>query len=221
MTAPTRRNAARTPLAICAFCASSSRIDQRYLDLAQEVGTELARRGHSLVSGGAIVSCMGEVARSARAGGARTVGVIPESLVSVEISDEGNDELIITPDMRSRKGEMERRSDAFLVLPGGLGTLEELFEIWTARVLGLHEKPVVILDPYGLYDQLRDFIEHLLDQGFARPKVFDAIGWTASVPEAFDLLERRQVRIEATAEDYAEAEPGAMPTTISPTDPRP
>ncbi|RAY14479.1 TIGR00730 family Rossman fold protein [Actinomadura craniellae] len=194
--------------AICVFCASSSRIDRRYLDLAAETGAELARRGHTLVSGGATVSCMGEVARAARAGGARTVGVIPEGLVSVEISDEDNDELIVTPDMRSRKGEMDRRSDAFLVLPGGLGTLEELFEIWTARVLGMHDKPLVILDPWGVYDPLRDLMTGLADQGFARPKIFDAVGWTDSVPEAFDLLERTQPRIEATAEDYTEAVAG-------------
>lgn len=195
-------------LAVCVFCASSSRIERRYLDLATEVGAELARRGHTLVSGGAQLSCMGAVARAARAGGARTVGVIPEFLVDVEVCDTGNDELLVTKDMRSRKGEMDRRSDAFLVLPGGLGTLEELLEIWTTRVLGVHHKPLVILDPYGLYDPLRELVTHLLDHGFARPKVFDAVGWTASVPEAFDLLAKAPVRIEATAEDYAEAEPG-------------
>ncbi|GAA2603050.1 TIGR00730 family Rossman fold protein [Actinomadura fulvescens] len=193
-------------LAVCVFCASSSKIDPKYLDLATRVGAELAGRGHALVSGGAQVSCMGAVARAARAGGARTIGVIPEGLVSVEISDEDNDELVVTPDMRARKGEMDRRSDAFLVLPGGIGTLEELFEIWTARVLGMHTKPVVILDPYGVYDPLRELMTGLVDQGFARAKVFDAIGWTGSVDEAFDLLERSQPRIEPTAEDYAEAE---------------
>ncbi|HEX2314862.1 MAG TPA: TIGR00730 family Rossman fold protein [Thermomonospora sp.] len=194
-------------LAVCVFCASSSRIDPAYVELAAETGAELARRGHSLVSGGAQVSCMGAVARAARAGGARTVGVIPEALVSVEISDEDNDELVVTPDMRSRKAEMDRRSDAFLVLPGGIGTLEELFEIWTARVLGMHDKPLVILDPTGVYEPLRELMTSLADQGFARPKIFDAVGWTASVSEAFDLLEGRTVRIEPTAEDYAESEP--------------
>ncbi|SEG42266.1 hypothetical protein SAMN04489712_105127 [Thermomonospora echinospora] len=194
-------------LAVCVFCASSSRIDRRYLELAGQAGAELARRGHTLVSGGAQVSCMGAVARAARAGGARTIGVIPQALVSVEISDEDNDELIVTPDMRSRKGEMDRRSDAFLVLPGGIGTLEELFEIWTGRVLGMHDKPLVILDPYGVYDPLRELMVKLSDQGFTRPKIFDAIGWTGSVTEAFDLLEGAPVRIQPTAEDYAEAEP--------------
>ncbi|MFI0483768.1 TIGR00730 family Rossman fold protein [Actinomadura sp. 9N215] len=193
-------------LAVCVFCSSSGTIDRRYVDLAAQAGAELARRGHSLVSGGAQVSCMGAVARAARAGGARTVGVIPEGLVSVEISDEDNDELIVTPDMRTRKGEMDRRSDAFLVLPGGIGTLEELFEVWTARVLAMHAKPVVILDPTGVYDPLRELMRGLTEQGFARAKIWDAIGWTNSVPEAFDLLERSQPRIEFSPEDYAEAE---------------
>lgn len=194
------------PLAVCVFCSSSSKIDPVYRDLAAEVGAELARRGHSLVSGGAQVSCMGAVARAARAGGARTVGVIPEGLVSVEISDEDNDELIVTPDMRTRKGEMDRRSDAFLILPGGIGTLEELFEVWTARVLAMHEKPVVILDPTGVYEPLRELMKGLTEQGFARPRIWDAIGWTATVAEAFDLLELAQPRIEFSPEDYAEAE---------------
>jgi uncharacterized protein (TIGR00730 family) len=192
---------------ICVFCASSSRIERRYLDLATEAGAELARRGHSLVSGGATVSCMGAVASAARAGGAATVGVIPQTLVDIEIADNDSTTLIVTEDMRSRKAEMDRRSDAFLVLPGGLGTLEELFEIWSARVLGLHDKQLVILDPYGLYDPLRELMTHLLDAGFARPKVFDAVGWAHDVAEAFDLLEQRPVRIQPTAEDYAEAEP--------------
>ncbi|WP_433181354.1 TIGR00730 family Rossman fold protein [Actinoallomurus sp. CA-150999] len=192
---------------ICVFCSSSGRIDRRYVDLAAEAGAELARRGHALVSGGATVSCMGAVARAAREGGAQTVGVIPQALVDVEIADDDSAELVVTEDMRSRKGEMDRRSDAFLVLPGGLGTLEELFEVWTARVLGLHEKPIAILDPDGLYDPLRELMKHLLNEGFARPRIFDAIGWTTTVEEAFDHLERSPVRLQPTAEDYIEAEP--------------
>jgi uncharacterized protein (TIGR00730 family) len=191
---------------ICVFCSSSGRIDQRYLDLATDAGGELARRGHTLVSGGATVSCMGAIARAARAGGAPTIGVIPRALVDIEIADEDS-ELVVTEDMRSRKGEMDRRSEAFLVLPGGLGTLEELFEIWTSRVLGMHDKPIAILDPYGLYEPLRELMKHLLDEGFARPRIFDAIGWTSTVAGAFDHLERSPVRLEATAEDYLESEP--------------
>ncbi|MFB4299304.1 TIGR00730 family Rossman fold protein [Actinomadura sp. NTSP31] len=193
-------------LAVCVFCSSSAKIDRRYVDLAAEVGDELARRGHSLVSGGGRVSCMGAVARAARAGGARTVGVIPAGLADLEVSDDESDELVVTPDMRSRKGEMDRRSDAFLILPGGIGTLEELFEIWTARTLGMHDKAVVILDPTGVYEPLRELMKGLTEQGFARPKIWDAVGWTADVSEAFDLLERSQPKIAMSVEDYAEAE---------------
>jgi uncharacterized protein (TIGR00730 family) len=149
---------------------------------------------------------MGAVARAAREGGARTIGVIPRALVEIEIADDDAD-LVVTDDMRSRKAEMDRRSDGFLVLPGGLGTLEELFEIWTSRVLGMHQKPIAILDPHGLYEPLRDLMKHLLEEGFARPSIFDAIGWTSSVAEAFDHLERSPVRMEPTAEDYLESEP--------------
>jgi uncharacterized protein (TIGR00730 family) len=191
---------------ICVFCSSSGRIDARYLELATDAGAELARRGHTLVSGGATVSCMGAVARAARDGGARTIGVIPRALVDIEVADE-DAELVVTDDMRTRKGEMDRRSEAFLVLPGGLGTLEELFEIWTSRILGMHDKPIAILDPYGLYEPLRELMKHLLDEGFARPRIFDAIGWTTTVAEAFEHLERSQVRLEPTAEDYLESEP--------------
>src|SRR5437764_11084940 len=176
--------------AICVFCASSERIPQRYVDLDGEVGAEIARRGHTLVTGGGSVSCMGAVARSARAGGARTVGIIPEALLAWEVADEEADELVVTPDMRVRKGEMDRRSDAFLTLPGGLGTLEELLEIWVARILRMHDKPVVVLDPDGAFVHLRAQVERLVEDGFARPSVHDAIAWAADVGEAFDLLER-------------------------------
>src|SRR5437588_6637739 len=121
--------------AVCVFCASSERIDRRYLELAAAVGTELARRGYTLVTGGGRVSCMGAVARAARAGGARTVGVIPRALLRLEVADTDADDLVVTEDMRTRKGEMERRADGFLALPAGLGTLEEVLEIWVARSL--------------------------------------------------------------------------------------
>ncbi|WP_432926097.1 TIGR00730 family Rossman fold protein [Microbispora sp. CA-135349] len=190
---------------VCVYCSSSQKIDRKYLDLAAEVGTELARRGHGLVSGGAIVSCMGEVARATRAGGGHTIGVIPQALVDIEISDTDSDELIVTTDMRERKGIMDARSDAFLVLPGGIGTLEELFEIWTSRVLGLHERPLVVLDPWGLYRPLRDLVDGMYEQGFTRPNVFDAISWATTVEEALDLLERPAPHLSPTGEELGES----------------
>ena len=101
---------------ICVFCASSERIDPRFIDLATDVGTEIARRGYDLVSGGGSVSCMGALARAVRAGGGRTIGVIPQALVEMEVADHDADELVVTRDMQERKGVMERRSDAFLSL---------------------------------------------------------------------------------------------------------
>jgi uncharacterized protein (TIGR00730 family) len=192
---------------ICVFCASSERIDARYVDLAADVGAELARRGHTLVSGGGSVSCMGAVARAARAGGAHTVGIIPEALLAWEVADEDATELVVTADMRERKGEMDRRADAFLTLPGGLGTLEELLEIWVARILRLHDKPVVVLDPDGVFAPLREQVERLVGAGFARPHVHEAVAWTDDVATAFDLLERLPAVTQPTPDEVLEAEP--------------
>jgi uncharacterized protein (TIGR00730 family) len=175
---------------VCVYCSSSEKIDQKYRDLARDAGTELARRGHTLVSGGAKVSCMGGIARAVRAAGGRTIGVIPRALVDVEIADTDADELIVTADMRERKGVMDARSDAFLVLPGGIGTLEELFEIWTTRVLGLHDRPLVVLDPWGFFAPLRELVARMHAEGFTRPNVFDVIAWAATIEEAFELLEK-------------------------------
>jgi uncharacterized protein (TIGR00730 family) len=192
---------------ICVYCASSERIDRRYIELAAAVGTELARRGHTLVSGGGRVSCMGALARAARAGGANTIGVIPRALLAMEVADVDADELVISSDMRERKGEMDRRSDAFLALPGGLGTLEEVFEIWVSRSLGMHGKPLVVLDPDGVFAMLRAQIDDLVLRGFARPAVRDAIAWTTDIGEAFDLLESHPPRLLPTAGEVLESEP--------------
>ena len=175
--------------AVCVFCSSSNRIDQSYVELAAAVGTELAVRGHSLVSGAGSVSCMGAVARAARAGGAFTLGVIPQVLLDLEVADRDADELLVTHDMRSRKGLMDARSDAFLTLPGGLGTLEELLEIWVSRTLAMHAKPLVVLDPDGVYDGLRTQVDLLVARGFVRPAARDAVVWVTKVGAAFDAIE--------------------------------
>jgi hypothetical protein len=177
--------------------------------LASAVGTELARRGHTLVSGGGSVSCMGAVARAARAGGARTVGVIPQMLVDLEVADHDAHELVVTPDMRARKGAMDERADAFLTLPGGLGTLEELLEIWVSRTLAMHGKPVVVLDPDGLYDPLRRQVEVLTERGFVRAAARDTVHWARDVAEAFDAIEHgwSEPALTAPADELLEAEP--------------
>ena len=195
--------------AVCVFCSSSGRIDPSYVELAAAVGTELARRGHTLVSGGGSVSCMGAVARAARAGGARTVGVVPRVLVDLEVADHDADELVVTPDMRTRKGEMDDRADAFLTLPGGLGTLEELLEIWVSRTLAMHSKPVVVLDPDGLYDPLREQVDLLVQRGFVRPGARDAVHWVREIGAAFDLIEHDPVpaTVLAAPDELLESEP--------------
>ena len=150
--------------AICVFCASSRTLDQRWLDLAAETGAELARRGHTLVSGGGCVGMMGALADGARSAGGRTVGVIPQSLVDLEVADLASDELLVTDSMASRKTLMIDKSDAFLTLPGGLGTLDELFEVWTTATLALHAKPMVLIDTDGFYRPLLDWLDALADQ---------------------------------------------------------
>lgn len=194
---------------VCVFCSSSGRIDPSYVQLAADVGAELARRGHTLVSGGGSVSCMGAVAEAVRAGGAHTVGVIPRTLVALEVADHDADELVVTPDMRTRKAAMDERCDAFLTLPGGLGTLEELFEIWVARTLAMHGKPVVVLDVDGVLAPLRTLVDSLVDAGFVRPEARDVVVWARTVAEAFDAIEAGPGDLQLTAapDEILEAEP--------------
>ncbi|MEU7846360.1 TIGR00730 family Rossman fold protein [Micromonospora parva] len=175
--------------AICVFCASSRTLDQRWLDLAAETGAELARRGHTLVSGGGCVGMMGAVADGARSAGGRTLGVIPQSLVDLEVADLASDELLVTDSMAARKTVMIDKSDAFLTLPGGLGTLDELFEVWTTATLALHTKPMVLIDTDGFYRPLLDWLDALADQTFLKPAGRDLLTVTTTVSEAVDILE--------------------------------
>ncbi len=124
-----------------------------------------------------------------RAEGGHTIGVIPRALVDLEVADHDADELLVTPDMRTRKAEMDRRADAFVVLPGGIGTLEEFTEVWTASTLGMHGKPIIVIDPWGDYAHLHAFIAHLVTSGFVREESARTIHWTSSVDAAMDLLE--------------------------------
>ena len=172
--------------AVCVFCASSLTIDERYLTLAREVGEQIATRGWTLVSGGGSISMMGEVARSAREHGAHTIGVIPEALVAMEVADHASDEFVVTRDMRQRKAIMDERSDAFLALPGGIGTLEELVEVWTARSLNMHHKPVVVLDPWGDYRLLRELLDHWIDVGLVREGAAAHVHWATTIEDALD-----------------------------------
>lgn len=174
---------------VCVFCASSSTIDDRYVRLAAQLGSALAAADFALVSGGGSVSMMGAIARAVRAGGGHTVGVIPQALVDMEVADLDADELIVTADMRTRKAEMDRRAEAFITLPGGIGTLEELMEVWTSFTLGMHAKPVIVLDPWDDYAHLHTFIDHLVATGFVRDSAAAAIHWTKSIEQALALID--------------------------------
>lgn len=170
---------------VCVYCASGP-VDRSYLDFAAAVGTALGRRGWQLVSGGGNVSMMGAIAESARSAGAHTVGVIPKALVHKEVADVDADELIVTDTMRQRKEIMENRADAFLTLPGGIGTLEEVFETWTAGTLGMHDKPVILLDPVGHYAGLLSWLESMVDTGFVSRRALDSLQVTGDIEDALD-----------------------------------
>ncbi len=172
--------------AVCVYCASGPRHPE-LLDLARRVGEAIAERGWTLVSGGGNVSAMGAVAEGARSRGGRTVGVIPKALVHRELADVDADELIVTDTMRERKQVMEDRADAFIALPGGIGTLEELFEAWTAGYLGMHDKPVVMLDPIGHYDGLLAWLAGLVDTGYVASAALDRMPVVRDVKAALDL----------------------------------
>lgn len=169
------------PWAVCVYCAAGP-TDPELLALAAQVGAAIADRGWTLVWGGGNVSAMGALAVAAREHGGRTVGVIPKALLHREVADVDADELIVTDTMRERKQVMDERADAFLTLPGGIGTLEELFETWTGGYLGLHDKPVVLLDSTGHYDGLWAWLSGLLDAGFVSQRAMDRL-------QVFDELE--------------------------------
>jgi uncharacterized protein (TIGR00730 family) len=176
--------------AIGVFCASARALPERWLGLAREVGREIGSRGHSLVSGGGCVGMMGAVADGARSAGAHTYGVIPQSLMALEIADRAADELVITEDMFARKTVMLDKADAFITLPGGLGTLDELFEVWTLATLAAHVKPIVLLDADGFYAGLLDWLAALVPAGFVRREALDLLAVVADVPSALSTVER-------------------------------
>ncbi|MBI1357692.1 MAG: TIGR00730 family Rossman fold protein [Acidobacteria bacterium] len=176
-------------LSICVYCASSGAVDEAYFQAAREVGAEIGRRGRRLIYGGTDVGLMGAVAAAAREAGAEVHGVIPEAIRQVGIAAEWVDELVVTPDLRARKAEMERRADAFLALPGGFGTLEELFEAITQRQLRAHNKPIVLLNTAGFFDPLLALFEELYQRRFARSEHRQLYAVARDPVEALDLAE--------------------------------
>ena len=195
--------------AVCVFCAANEQIDAAYIQHAFELGFAIGTHGWQLVSGGGSVSSMGAIAKGARQAGGETIGVIPEVLIEREVADHDSTKLIAVKDMRTRKAQMERLADAFIVLPGGIGTLEEFFEIWVARSLGMHNKPVVVLDPTGMYEPLQKWLTEITAAGFITQAAANCAIWTTSVAEAMKIIEaelENPVQVAATDAEIAEAE---------------
>lgn len=154
------------PFSLCVYCGSRPGGLPAYTDAARAIGSDIGRRGWRLVYGGGRAGLMGVVADAALAAGASVVGVIPNSLMERELGHRGLTELHVVDTMHQRKTMMAERSDAFLALPGGIGTFEELFEVWTWRQLGYHDKPLGLLNVAGYYDSLLGFLEHSKAHGF-------------------------------------------------------
>jgi uncharacterized protein (TIGR00730 family) len=173
---------------IAVYCSSSPTIDPKFIDLSFELGVAIADSGADLVSGGGHISSMGAISRGARSKGGKTIGIIPQKLVDIEFADHDSDELVVVDSMRTRKGKIEELADAFIALPGGLGTLEELIEIWVGRYLGFHNKPIVILDPYGVYQKLHELVIDLEDQNFVKPGMRELVLWATTVEETMTFI---------------------------------
>lgn len=161
--------------ALTVYCSSSTYLDPDFHAPALEVGRELARRHITLVYGGGSVGLMGEVARACHDGGGRIVGVITQRLYDLERGYDDCDEMIITRTMRERKLEMEHRGEGFIILPGGVGTYEEFFEILTGRYLGEHNKPIGIVNSHGYYNPMIAMIAHGIEHKFIKPAVWELL----------------------------------------------
>jgi uncharacterized protein (TIGR00730 family) len=155
---------------ICVFCGASTGVNPAYREAAVALGQTIAQRGLILIYGGGAVGLMGIVADAAMAAGGEVIGIIPQALKDAEVGHSGLTRLEVVDGMHARKARMAELSDAFVALPGGLGTLEELFEVWTWGQLGYHAKPLGLLDVNGFYSKLGSFLDHVVEEGFVRPQ---------------------------------------------------
>jgi uncharacterized protein (TIGR00730 family) len=174
---------------VCVFCGSSPAVDDLYVASAREVGGLLASRGLRIVYGGGRLGLMGALADAAVAAGGEIVGVIPGALVEKEVAHRGLSELRVVGSMHERKALMADLSDAFIALPGGIGTLEEFFEIWTWGQLGLHHKPFGLLNVGGFYDPLLAFLDQLADRRFLRPEHRDMVHMRSVTSDLLHAME--------------------------------
>ncbi len=174
---------------LCVYCSSSDRLEPKYAAVAEHVGREIARRGWALVYGGGKTGLMGSVARGTKGAGGRVIGVIPEFMKARELEFTEADELISVITMRERKMLMETRADAFLALPGGWGTLEELLEILTLAHLEVLQKPIVIFNQDGYYDDLLRLFDRIVAEKFMRETIRVKFSVAKTVEEIFPLIE--------------------------------
>lgn len=173
---------------VTVFCGSRSGSDPKWAEVAQQCGQELVRRNFALVFGGGANGLMGVIARAVVDAKGWSTGIIPEGLLAIEPAMSDLTELVIVDSMHTRKLLMSQRADAFLVLPGGIGTFEEFFETWTWRQIGLHRKPIVLLNVYDYYTPLLGFLDRGRQEGFIRTQHHDYLQVATSIKEAFDLL---------------------------------
>jgi uncharacterized protein (TIGR00730 family) len=179
------------PLAsVCVFCGSSLGHDSAYKAAADATGRAIARRGLTLVYGGARVGLMGAVADGALAEGGEVIGVLPRALQEKELAHSGLTTLHVVNSMHERKALMAKLSDGFIALPGGVGTFEEIFEIWTWGQLGFHAKPAGFLNVAGFYDQLLGFIGHAVEQGFMRESHQRMMRFDSEIEPLLDAFDR-------------------------------
>ncbi|HXD05604.1 MAG TPA: TIGR00730 family Rossman fold protein [Burkholderiaceae bacterium] len=175
------------PFSVCVYCGSRTGATPSHVEAAREVGRLIGERGWRLVYGGGKVGLMGVVADAAMAAGANVIGVIPQALMQREVGHQGITQLQVVQTMHQRKQAMAERSDAFIALPGGIGTLEELYEVWTWRQIGYHDRPVGLLNTEGYYDGLLGFMDRMVAEGYLSSPQFDVLQVRS---EPADLLDR-------------------------------
>jgi uncharacterized protein (TIGR00730 family) len=178
--------------AVCVYSASSDAVSPEYFEAAEELGRRMAESEYTLVYGGGAIGLMGAVARSMQQHGGTVVGVIPEFMLGWGVAYENSDELIVTVDMRERKATMEHMADAFIGLPGGFGTLEELLEVITLKQLGRHNRPIILLNICGFFDCLVNTFEQMYAQNFAKPDYRDLYYLAQSVDDAMRYIRSYQ-----------------------------
>jgi len=197
---PTSNNTAMTPSwSLCVYCGSRFGDQEAYREAAEATGRLLAQTGGRLVYGGGRVGLMGTVADGALAHGASVVGVIPDALMKREVGHAGVQELHVVQTMHERKMLMAEQSDAFLALPGGIGTMEEVFEMWSWQQLGYHAKPVGLLNVAGYYDALIVFLREGLERGFLSAEQHAALLVDDDLPRLMEALRLRALAVRGAA----------------------